>query len=511
MNRFLALAAVGLLLCGIGRADDAAPDQMAAAREAFANERFKLALSLLEPLAKGGSLEAQQLVGSAYHFGYGVQADTAIASEWFEKALRDADQRAAGDWGALTSLGVMHEFGLGTMLDPAKGVRYFTAAIGHHFGRAEYALGSAYYNGTGVTEDRDQAFALWKQAAEDGFAAAMTELSRCYLNGISIPKNPGIAFEWARKAATMGQVSAANLLGTYYSNGNGVMQNDQTALKWWRQAAAEGDSDALANLGWACENGRGVDQDLALAVSWEQQAADLGNAYALNKLGRYYLYGLGVEKDEDRAITLLKKAAEHGNEDAKGELAEHQMTGDDHLKIFSLTLGQPLPATVRREGDRRPDTTMWIIQPDFLGSLASAFDDLIQKAGVTTLFLKPNPKYFDRASIVAFRQLVVRIKNNLVLGVEVAGDEATCKYIKAKWGNNIPVSAVQRDSGVVDIHWENAAVVIDGSLTAESDAESVLASALVPSIGVFNATISTRELIEIKAALDRANGDAASK
>lgn len=54
--------------------------------EAFENQRYSEAHSLLRPLAEQGNPEAQCVIGNVYQLGLGVEPDLAAAAEWYRKS-----------------------------------------------------------------------------------------------------------------------------------------------------------------------------------------------------------------------------------------------------------------------------------------------------------------------------------------------------------------------------------------------------------------------------------------
>ena len=79
--------------------------------------------------------------------------------------------------------------------------------------RAQYNLGSMYYNGKGVTQDYKEAVKWYTKAAEQGYAVAQSNL------------------------------------GYMYFNSEGVAQDYKETAKWWRKAAEQGYAEAQFNLG----------------------------------------------------------------------------------------------------------------------------------------------------------------------------------------------------------------------------------------------------------------------
>jgi TPR repeat protein len=73
---------------------------------------------------------------------------------------------------------------------------------------AQYALGTCYYNGDGVTQDLPQAARLWQQAADQGDNDAQLHLGNCYAHGLGVPQDKAQAAQLYEQAANNGQARA---------------------------------------------------------------------------------------------------------------------------------------------------------------------------------------------------------------------------------------------------------------------------------------------------------------
>ena len=165
-------------------------------------------------------------------------------------------------------------------------------------------------------------FRWYYNEAKQGDVDAQNYIGSCYYKGDGIAEDKAEAVKWFRKAANQGNDKAQNSLGICYYYGHGVSKDQAEAVNWFRKAANQGNDKAQNNLGYCYENGEGVDKDEAEAVKWYREAAEQGNAEAQNSLGVCYEQGHGVEIDEAEAIKWYRKAANQGNETAKKRLNE---------------------------------------------------------------------------------------------------------------------------------------------------------------------------------------------
>ena len=61
---------------------------------------------------------------------------------------------------------------------------------------AQYALGTLYRYGQGVTRDYDEALRWWRKAAEQGVVDAQYALGNTYSGGTGIPRDNVLAYMW---------------------------------------------------------------------------------------------------------------------------------------------------------------------------------------------------------------------------------------------------------------------------------------------------------------------------
>ncbi len=170
---------------------------------------------------------------------------------------------------------------------------------------AQYALGTCYMMGKGVTRDKEEAVHWWTQAARQGHVQAQNDLGGYCL----YTKRGRDAAQWFLKAADQGHVTAQYNLGKCFYSGQGVAKDRGNAVYWWRKAAEQGYAPAQYRLGRCFHEGEGVKENAAEAVKWYRAAAEQGYADAQFYLGSCYVTGEGVEKDRKMAETWLRAAA----------------------------------------------------------------------------------------------------------------------------------------------------------------------------------------------------------
>jgi TPR repeat protein/predicted nucleic acid-binding Zn ribbon protein/DNA-directed RNA polymerase subunit RPC12/RpoP len=167
----------------------------------------------------------------------------------------------------------------------------------------QYELGLAYYKGTGVAVDKQEAFRLFDLAADQDHADALLASGQMLIAGAGCLKDEVKGFQRLR----------------------------ESALLW--------ESDAILATGRYLYGDRWGSPDAAQAFAWFRLGSILGMPVAQYWLGRMYYDGKGVSADYNRAIQWLSESASQGyqpaadllNNDAahKSELAAARQ---DYLK-----------------------------------------------------------------------------------------------------------------------------------------------------------------------------------
>ena len=123
----------------------------------------------------------------------------------------------------------------------------------------------------------DSSFTAYvRELADQGDAAAQSDLGFMYANGSGVTEDAEEAVRWFRLAADQGGAAAQNNLGLMYETGAGVLQDYVEAVRWYRLAADQGGAEAQYNLGVMYAKGEGVLQDDVRAHMWVNLSAAQG-------------------------------------------------------------------------------------------------------------------------------------------------------------------------------------------------------------------------------------------
>jgi hypothetical protein len=172
VRHVLVAMAAALAMAAPARAD------LDAARTALDRGDAEAALAVIRPLAEGGDVDAQTLLGQLYLDGTGVPANDSLAWSWFNRA----------------------------------------AKAGH--AEAQYRLAELYWNGTGVPRNEAEAVKWYEAAADQGHEDAQLELGLIYRDGPrQVPASPSKAHHYLTLAALQGNPEAVLALEEMFVHG----------------------------------------------------------------------------------------------------------------------------------------------------------------------------------------------------------------------------------------------------------------------------------------------------
>jgi TPR repeat protein len=137
--------------------------------DAYNQGNFAAARSLLQRAADRGESEALVNLGYMYARGHGVRSDPAYALQLYRRAA------SAGDGEGMNAVGFRYNFA--TPPDLEKAIHWYCLALARGNPRAMNNLAVLFYNGRGVTQDREEARNLWRQAVAHGSLNAQANLA----------------------------------------------------------------------------------------------------------------------------------------------------------------------------------------------------------------------------------------------------------------------------------------------------------------------------------------------
>jgi len=136
--------------------------------DAWERGDYKTAVDKWRGPAIAGNPDAQFNLGQAYKLGRGVPADLNQAEQWYRKAAIQGHPQAEDNYGlALFQNGKR-----------AEAVPWLEKSANRGEPRAQFVLGTMYFNGDGVTRDWVHAYALMVRSSQSGLPQAATALAQ---------------------------------------------------------------------------------------------------------------------------------------------------------------------------------------------------------------------------------------------------------------------------------------------------------------------------------------------
>ena len=149
------------------------------------------------------------------------QAQTQQATPITTPEATDTPQDAV----ALYQKAKKYEKGKGVEKNTALAFELYQKAAEMGLDSAQNKLGACYEDGVGVFSDKEKAFHWYQKAAEQGYAPAQANLSSCYSLGKGVAIDEKKAFKWTQKAAEQGNTKGMIQLAVAYYSGSGVAQD----------------------------------------------------------------------------------------------------------------------------------------------------------------------------------------------------------------------------------------------------------------------------------------------
>lgn len=208
------------------------------AKKFFASADYSAAIEELQPLAKAGNADANNLLGEIYLHGLGVQTNIAKAKSLFESGARtghldslnnldgilDAEYRlelktveplaTSGNAQAQNRLGRMYEFGQGQDINPKAAFAWYQKAAAQNYMEGNMNLARSYNFGLGTEQNLIKAEAGYLANAQAGHIDSMFFLGTMHFAQISQAADDADrqAYAWLKVAADQGHATAAAMV-----------------------------------------------------------------------------------------------------------------------------------------------------------------------------------------------------------------------------------------------------------------------------------------------------------
>lgn len=188
-------------------------------------------------------------------------------------------------------------------------------------------LGSLYYNGRIVAQDRKKAFEIWQELAAKNYGPAMCKLGTMYIDGFACSRDYKKALSLFSQSSTLGCDYGAFGLAYMHSEGQGCKTDYAEALAIYEQLCAK-DSP----LGWYGKsellwNGSGIKADPMQSTSLLQKAAEAGLPKAQSRLADRYYYGGKIPAACKLARFWAQRGSDQGDVTCQLRLADYKVRG----------------------------------------------------------------------------------------------------------------------------------------------------------------------------------------
>ena len=291
------------------------------AYEQYRLSNYTESFPVFSELAAKGYKPAFGYMGLAYEFGQGVEKNSALMCEWYDKAVQAGEgwcgwrlgeylydlgqyriavgplKLAAQNGGGFKEnanllLGRMFEEGLGVDKDSQKAIEYYRkAALG-------YSTDSEAKDGLkrlgAVLFENDEFQPATPEMTAGKTAHELYELGRDY-HSSSFNKDYRKAYAYFMAAAQMDYPEALEWMGYISTDKDYPIQSAEQAqlyfdraIEGYKKRALSGVSDACNSVGDFYRRGLGRPVDLDEAAKWYKMGADQGNASSMLWLGQIY-------------------------------------------------------------------------------------------------------------------------------------------------------------------------------------------------------------------------------
>lgn len=236
---------------------------------AFRSGHFAEALTSWSDSAREGDVPSALYLGVLYDTGTAVSADQALAREWYRRAA------AGGNVTAMFNVAVMLDAGRGGRADHAAAMEWYERAAAQGSGRAAYNLGLMHEERSASPADRAAAIRHFRTAARLGVGAAVPKLVGLGVRFAEPVVQPALrredsamqdfqraqrmlltrgvgeaeqAFALFRRAAEQGNALAEYNLAYCLEHGIGTPKDIRQAIVWYRRASSHASSGEIRTI-----------------------------------------------------------------------------------------------------------------------------------------------------------------------------------------------------------------------------------------------------------------------
>jgi TPR repeat protein len=192
------------------------------------------AIPLLLPLAEGGDVEAQFLLGYMYFADCDYPFPDSVARDWLVKAKEQGHAEACYHLAWFPNAqGV-------SSIDDAEYMNLLIEAGERGSVEAQRDLGASFATGDWIGgKDEAKAVEWYTKAAEQGHALSQYDLGFMLLLGEGTAQDTLKGMEWLNQAGEQGNLSACGLLADIYSQGMFDVGIDVEKARYWEEMCSK--------------------------------------------------------------------------------------------------------------------------------------------------------------------------------------------------------------------------------------------------------------------------------
>lgn len=257
------------------------------------------AIEYFEKGAERGNTECKVHLGYIYKNGVDTPINMEKSIYWFEQAAKENSVNA------ISNLAVIYHNAVnGIEKDFKKSFYWFEKGSLLGDASCQCFLGKMLYFGTGIKQDKERAFELFKNSSEKMFPEGLYLLGNYYIHELNESE---AAFQYFVKSAQLDNEIAQLNLGIWYRSGIYIKKDFNMSFYWTNLAAKKGNIKAFVNLGFLYFNGEGVDRNVKIALEYLQKGVEFEVTEAIEFLASSYFHGNVVEQSFKKSLELVKK------------------------------------------------------------------------------------------------------------------------------------------------------------------------------------------------------------
>lgn len=139
-----------------------------------------------------------------------------------------------------------------------------------------HAIGTLYFQGSGVAQNYAMSASYYYKACDGGFGQSCSSLGILYHYGLGVRQNYEVALNLYHKSCQAGYPRGCNNLGVMFEEGLGIKRDYKQAGLYYSDACLARDDRACFNIAEMLFEGKGLKKDKKKAMEYYGLSCDLG-------------------------------------------------------------------------------------------------------------------------------------------------------------------------------------------------------------------------------------------